>query len=261
VNGTGGLLQRSAAFLWRNPIVLLPVLAVRLLDFGTYWICGLLKGPAMKAVAPRSVLGGFSGKVSVPVVIAAAVFTFLPLLVEVGSLVYSMAVTGRWAHALRDEEGGSERGWYAPAGEVARVAALTLGVGALTAVVGLFFSLRGGVPPQWGYVVTWCFLILSAWFALPWWLRLLAGVQGVRVRDTSRVPAFVVTAISLALYAACVYAGLAGQRSLELSNRIHGSVAPFLINLLAACVSAIPLAFCFVALSRTAAERPGWQPE
>ena len=254
-------MQKSAAFLWRNPIVLVPVLAMRLLDFVTYWVCGLLKGPVMKAVAPRSVLGGLSGKVSVPVVVAAAVLTFLPLVVEVALLVYSMAVTGRWAHSLRDAEGAGERTWKVPAGEVARTAALTLGVGALTAVVGLYFTLRGGVPPQFGYVVTWCFLIMAAWFILPAWLRLLAGVQGVRLRDTSRIPAFVATALSFALFAACVYAGGAVQRRLELSHRIHGQIAPFAINLLAACVSAIPLAFCFVALSRSVAERPGWQQE
>ncbi|GAA3755391.1 hypothetical protein GCM10022270_12550 [Terriglobus aquaticus] len=240
---------------------MLPVLAVRLLDFATYWIFGSLKGPAMKAVAPKSVLGGFSGKVSGPVVVVAAVFTFLPLLIEIGLLVYGMAVTGRWAHRLRDEDGARPNDWTAPMGEVLRVAAFTLGVGALTAVVGLFFSLRGGVPPQWGYVVTWCFLILSVWFILPAWLRLLAGVQGVRLRETSRIPAFVVAAISFALFAAIVYAGGALQRHLELAHRIHGAAAPFAINLMAACVSAIPLASCFVALSRSVAERPGWQPE
>lgn len=260
MNETGSLLQKSAAFVWRNPIVLVPLLALRVLDFATYFLCGLVKGPAMKVVAPKSVLGGFSGKISGPVVVVAALFTLLPLVVEVGLMVYGMAVTGRWAHSLRDPDAQIDRDWKVPGGLLLRTAGLTLGVGALTALVGLFF-LRASIPPQWVYVVTWCFLILSAWFILPSWLRLLANVQGVRVRDTSRMPAFIAIALGFVLFAACVFAGQAIQHQLELSHRIHGAVAPFFINLLAACVSAIPLAFSFVALSRAVAERPGWQSE
>ena len=174
MNGTGGLLQKSAGFLWRNPVVLLPVLAARVVDFATYWLCGWVKGPAMKAVAPRSVLGGFSGKVNAPVLLAAGLFTFLPLVCEVAILVYAMVVSGRWAHALREGEIGGGRSWKAPAGGVARVALLTFGVGAITAMVGLYFTLRGGVPVRWSYLVTWCFLILASWFILP------AGAGGGR---------------------------------------------------------------------------------
>ena len=261
MNGTGGLLQKSAGFLGRYPIVLLPVLVARVIDFATYWVCGLLKAPAIKAVAPRSVLGGFSGKVSVPVLLVAGFLTFLPLIWEVAILVYAMAVSGRWAHSIREAEAAGVRSWKAPARDVARVTLLTLGVGAITAMVGLYLTLHGGVPVRWSYLVTWCFLIMASWFILPSWLGLLAEVEGVRVRDTSRMPPFTAAALGFAGFALCVYLGAAVQRNLETAHRIHGAVAPFAINLTAACFSAIPLAFGFVAMSRYVAERPGWQSE
>lgn len=261
MNGTGGLLQKSIEFLWRNPVVFLPVLVARLADFLTYWLSALAKGPAMKAVAPRSVLGGLSGKVSVPVVVVAGLFTFLPLLCEVALFVYSMVVSGRWANDIRQTEQTNTRSWRAPAGDIARVAILTFGVGAITAVVGLYLTLHGGVPPQWSYVVTWCFLIMASWFLLPSWLRLLSQEEGVRFRDPSRLPPFVAVALGFAGFAACVYLGIAVQQHLQAAHKLHGAAVPFVINLVAACLSAVPLAFSFVAMSRHVAERPGWQSE
>ena len=261
VNGTGGLLQKSLEVLWRYPIVLLPVLVARVLDFLIYWFCGLAKGPALRAVAPRSVLGGFSGKLNGSVVLAAGLLTFLPLLCEIVLLVYAMVVSARWAHAIRESEVSAGEKWKVPAGPVARVATLTLGVGAITAFVGLYFTLHGGVPARWAYLVTWCFLIMASWFVLPAWLRLLAGAQQVRFRDTSRVPPFVAVALGCAGFAACVYLGGAVQSSLDGAHHIHGPVVPFFINLIAACFSTLPLAFSFVAMSRYVADRPGWQSE
>ena len=175
--------------------MLLPVLALRVLDFLTYWLSALAKGPAMRAVAPRSVLGGFSGKLNGPVVLVAGSFTLLPLVCEVALLVYAMVVSAQWAHAIREDGDSTARTWSVPGRHVARVAALTLGVGAITAVVGLYLTLRGGVPVRWSYLVTWCFLIMASWFVLPAWLRLLAEAQQVRYRETSRVPPFVAAAL------------------------------------------------------------------
>lgn len=269
MNGTGNLLRKSIEFLWRHPVVLLPVFVARTLDFLTYWISGLLKGPAMKAVAPRSVLGGLSGKINAPVLFLGAFLTFLPLLCEVALFIYAMIVSGRWAHAIREKEDGSDayaentdvRGWDAHASDIARVATITLGVGAVTAVVGLYFTLRGGVPVRWSYTVTWCFLLMASWFLLPFWLRLLAKVQGVRFRDPARVPPFIAVALGFVGFAACVFLGGDVQHNLEVAHRIHGSVVPFAVNLLAAWLSAVPLTFAFVAMSRYVADRPGWVEE
>ena len=241
--------------------MLLPVLALRVLDFLTYWLSALAKGPAMRAVAPRSVLGGFSGKLNGPVVLVAGSFTLLPLICEVALLVYAMVVSAQWAHAIREDGDSTARTWSVPERHVARVAALTLGVGAITAVVGLYLTLRGGVPVRWSYLVTWCFLIMASWFVLPAWLRLLAEAQQVRYRETSRVPPFVAVALGFAGFAACIYLGGAVQQSLDMAHRIHGAAMPFTLNLVAACFSAIPLTFSFVAMSRYVAERPGWQSE
>ncbi|WP_419805514.1 hypothetical protein [Terriglobus sp.] len=255
------MLRKSAVFIWQNPVVLLPVLLARVVDFAIYWVCGLAKGPAMKAVAPRSVLGGYSGKVNGAVLLLAALFTFLPLICEVALLLYAMVVSGRWAHAIRETGSAEGKTWEAPASGVARTGLLSLSVGAVTAVVGLYFTLHGGVPVRWSYLVTWCFLILASWFLAPSWLRLLAQVEGVRFRDTSKIPPFVAVALGLTGFAACIYLGGAVQHSLESAHRIHGAVVLFAINLVAACLSAIPLAFSFVAMSRYVAERPGWTTE
>ena len=263
MNGTPALFRNSAVFLSQHPVVWLPVLAVQVTDFLIRFGLNAVRAPALLAVAPRSVLGGISGRANLAVVVVSTLLNWLPILSQVALLMYGMAVCARWSHTLRQDGPAPLRSWRVDAGPLARTAALTFFVITLTVGVGAYFTLRSGVPLRWAPLVSGCFLIMSSWFVVPSWLRLIAKEQGSRQRGWPPVPAFLAFVLGLVLAAAILFlfSDVLQQTLLRTGLKSHPVALLFWINLAGVCLASFPLAFSFVAMSRYAEDRPGWQLE